>query len=207
MMFPLNMVNILAVQEEEQREELRQFNIEMRIMGNESDPFQLGDNHFKELFRLTKDMAHYVLNRILPTISTKTCHIKEQWDKVIIYLCLNNLYQELMEVISAIVSVLGQEWIRFPTTVEEKNLLKARFMQSTRFPGAIAAIDCTYIAIIAPAVEEHNYLNHKGFHSKNVLIICDYDLKILNINARYGGATHDAYIRRNCIINQDVGTM
>ncbi|KAJ8962475.1 hypothetical protein NQ314_005714 [Rhamnusium bicolor] len=66
------MVNILAVQEEEQREELRQFNIERRIMRNQSDPFQLSDNHFKELFRLTKDMAHYVLNRILPTISTKT---------------------------------------------------------------------------------------------------------------------------------------
>ncbi|KAJ8949689.1 hypothetical protein NQ314_008151 [Rhamnusium bicolor] len=116
-MFLLNMVNILAVQEEEQREELRQFNMERRIMRNESDPFQF---------------------------------------------------------------------------VEEKNLLKARFMQST---GAIAATDC-HIAIIA--VEEHNYLNRKGFNSKNVQIICDYNLKILNINARY------AYIWRNSIINQDL---
>ncbi|KAJ8972846.1 hypothetical protein NQ314_000011 [Rhamnusium bicolor] len=77
-------------------------------------------------------------------------------------------------------------------------------MQSTGFPGAIAAIDCTHIAIIAPGFEEHNYLNRKGFHSKNVQIICDYDLKILNINAIYGGATHDAYIWRNSIINQEL---
>lgn len=28
--------------------------------------------------------------------------------------------------------------------------------------------------------------------------ICDPDLKILNINARYPGARHDAYIWANC---------
>lgn len=30
------------------------------------------------------------------------------------------------------------------------------------------------------------------------LQICDPDLKILNINARYPGARHDAYIWANC---------
>ncbi|KAJ8927568.1 hypothetical protein NQ314_019951 [Rhamnusium bicolor] len=131
------MVNILAVQEE-QREELRQFNIERRIMRNESDPFQLGDNHFNKPFRLTKDMTHYVLNRILPTISTKTSVLAIQpstiffctiflcnWviskNSLIIYLSQQFVSRAIMEVTSAIVTVLGQEWIRFPTTVEEKN--------------------------------------------------------------------------------------
>lgn len=31
-----------------------------------------------------------------------------------------------------------------------------------------------------------------------VLQICDPDLKILNVNARYPGARHDAYIWTNC---------
>lgn len=35
------------------------------------------------------------------------------------------------------------------------------------------------MAIIAPHDEEHNYLNRKRYHSKNVQIVCDPDLKIL----------------------------
>ncbi|KAJ8950593.1 hypothetical protein NQ314_007818 [Rhamnusium bicolor] len=114
-------------------------------------------------------MAHYVLNRILPTISTKTSVLAIQPISFFsaLYFYTTGSYQRtvgqsynismsqqsvsraIMEVTSAIVTVLGQEWIRFPTTVEEKNVLKARFMQSTGFPGVIAAIDCIHIAIIA----------------------------------------------------------
>lgn len=44
-------------------------------------------------------------------------------------------------------------------------------MEKTQFPGVLGAIDCTHIPIIAPVQEEHNYLNRKGFHSKNVQIV------------------------------------
>ncbi|KAJ8958573.1 hypothetical protein NQ314_006382 [Rhamnusium bicolor] len=60
--------------------------------------------------------------------------------------------------------------------IEQKRLLKVRFMQSSGFPGAIAAIDCTHIVIIVLAVEEHINLNRKGFYSKNVQIV----IKILH---------------------------
>lgn len=62
-------------------------------------------------------------------------------------------------------------WIRFPQTQEAKRRIKAEFMEKTNFPGTIGAIDCTHIAIIAPSQEEHNYLNRKGYHSKNVQIV------------------------------------
>lgn len=41
----------------------------------------------------------------------------------------------------------------------------------TGFPGTIGAIDCTHVAIIARSVEEYNYLNSKGFHSKNIQLV------------------------------------
>ena len=41
---------------------------------------------------------------------------------------------------------------------------------------------------------EHVYLNRKGYHSKNVQLICDLELRIFNVNARFGGSTHDAFI-------------
>ncbi|KAJ8937733.1 hypothetical protein NQ318_009143 [Aromia moschata] len=69
-------------------------------------------------------------------------------------------------------------------------------MAHTNFPGVIGAIDCTHVAIITPTEEEHNYVNRKGYHSKNVQVICDYNLKILNINPQFPGSTHDLYIWR-----------
>lgn len=52
-------------------------------------------------------------------------------------------------------------------------------MQERGFPGVVGAIDCTHVAIIAPTTEEHNYLNKKDFHSKNIQVICDHRLKNL----------------------------
>lgn len=44
--------------------------------------------------------------------------------------------------------------------------------------------------------QEHVYLNRKGYHSKNVQIICDSNLEILHVNANYGGSAHDSFIWR-----------
>lgn len=67
------------------------------------------------------------------------------------------------------------------------------------FPGIIGAIDCTHVAIAAPSNNNEQYpgfvyLNRKGYHSINVQLICDANLKILNCNAKYPGSTHDAAI-------------
>lgn len=45
-----------------------------------------------------------------------------------------------------------------------------------------------------------------GFHSLklNVQIICDFDLKIINLLANYGGASHDSYIWNNFTIKTDL---
>lgn len=41
------------------------------------------------------------------------------------------------------------------------------------------------------------YINRKGYFSKNVQLICDFDLNILSCFARFGGSTHDAFIWEN----------
>ncbi|XP_011860176.1 PREDICTED: putative nuclease HARBI1 [Vollenhovia emeryi] len=64
------------------------------------------------------------------------------------------------------------------------------------FEGAIGAIDCTqqFLAILGPKDHEEAYINHHGYPSLNVQMICDPNLKILNVNARYPGARHDSYM-------------
>ena len=64
MMFPINLLNIIAIQREEVKRDSA-FNIERRVMKNHSDPFALRDDMFKKTFHLTKDMAHFVHNLIL----------------------------------------------------------------------------------------------------------------------------------------------
>ncbi|KAG8231963.1 hypothetical protein J437_LFUL008883, partial [Ladona fulva] len=76
-------------------------------------------------------------------------------------------------------------------------------MERWGFPGVIGAVDGTHIAIVPPVSErEHDFANRKGFHSKNVQIVCDYDLEILSLNALHGGRTHDAHIWRMSQLHQ-----
>ena len=60
-MFPINLLNIIAIQRKERDSA---FNIERRVMKNHSNPFALRDDMFKKTFHLTKDMAHFVHNLI-----------------------------------------------------------------------------------------------------------------------------------------------
>nr|CAI5860132.1 unnamed protein product [Callosobruchus analis] len=85
--------------------------------------------------------------------------------------------------------------------------IQRRFMEATGFPGVLGAIDCTHVAMLPPHEEEHNYLNRKIFIPRTyrcyiLLQICDYDLKILNVNAQYPGATHDSFIWSQSAVKQ-----
>lgn len=64
------------------------------------------------------------------------------------------------------------------------------------FPGGVGAIDGTHVAILKQRAEEHNFINRKGYHSINVQIVCDTELRILNVNGNFPGATHDTFIWR-----------
>jgi len=57
---------------------------------------------------------------------------------------------------------------------------KQQFYSMAGFPNVIGCIDCTHVKVIAPSRNEYEYVNRKGYHSINVQLICDADLKILN---------------------------
>ena len=89
----------------------------------------------------------------------------------------------------------ASNFIRFPT--DQPTLLnnKLAFHRVAGFPNAIAAIDCTHIAIKAPSWNEEAFVNRKGVHTINVQAACDADMK--NIVAKWPGSTHDSFVWRN----------
>ncbi|XP_046384778.1 putative nuclease HARBI1 [Ischnura elegans] len=68
-------------------------------------------------------------------------------------------------------------------------------MEARGFPGVIGCIDCTHIRIKKPSAREEAYYNHHyRSHSLNVQAICDHDLRILSLSARFPGSVHDQFI-------------
>lgn len=97
-----------------------------------------------------------------------------------------------------IVEQLAPKYVRFPQTRENMEITKRNFMLNFNFPGILGVIDGTHVALSAlPKNIEHAYINRKGFHSINAQIVCNAELMITNMNARYSGSTHDSFIFNN----------
>ncbi|KAB0793155.1 hypothetical protein PPYR_12775 [Photinus pyralis] len=79
------------------------------------------------------------------------------------------------------------------------------FFNQYGFPGIVECIDCTHVAIVPPPSNdeehpEHLYVNRKSYHSINVQLICDAQLRIMNVNARFPGSTNDSYIWNQTVV-------
>ncbi|KAL2086050.1 hypothetical protein ACEWY4_017109 [Coilia grayii] len=84
---------------------------------------------------------------------------------------------------------LSARYIEFPYNIVNQANIKAQFAAIAGFPNVIGAIDCTHVAIKVPSEGEYAYVNRKHFHSINVQIICDAQMRLTNIVARWPGAS------------------
>ncbi|XP_032690770.1 putative nuclease HARBI1 [Odontomachus brunneus] len=181
------------------------------------DPFDLTNDEFKELYRLTSDLMFDLIDALEPRLQRTRitglfvekqilsavrfyaigCFqrpVGEQWG---ISMSQISISRCIHKVTDAINDLIFRQWEQFPISPGARQLARMQFQNARQpFEGALGAIDCTHIAIFAPNPDKHEeaYVNHHGYHSLNVQMICDPNLKILNVNARYPGARHDAYI-------------
>ncbi|XP_063239317.1 putative nuclease HARBI1 [Bacillus rossius redtenbacheri] len=123
----------------------------------------------------------------------------------------SSVSRSISEVTNAINQHLFRRWVRFDLNPASTAALKEMFFKYG-FPGVIGAIDGTHVAIVAPPVDdpvfnERAYFNYKRYHSINVQLVCDANMKILNVNSRYPGATNDSFIYANCSLRQGLHEM
>ncbi|KAG5870318.1 hypothetical protein JTB14_038401 [Gonioctena quinquepunctata] len=210
------LINILGG-ELYRRERQRQINKTLR---DHSDPFQMPEENFRQFFRLSREAAFDLFLEIEPHMEVSRRNTRMA--PVIrfissLHFFAHGSYQKsvgkdshcalsqpsvskcLKEVVSIMNEHLGHHYIHFPSTVREIAVAKNRFFERFNFPGIVGCIDCTHIAIVPPPANDLVYpglafINRKNYHSINCQIVCDADLKIRHINARYPGSVHDAAI-------------
>lgn len=111
---------------------------------------------------------------------------------------------KIIKSVARSIASLSKEYIKFPSR-EEIQKSSRNFQQICGFPGVVGAIDCTHIRIMPPQRDIAGlFLNRKNFFSINVQVICNEEMRILNIVARWPGATHDSKIFNSSKVCQEL---
>lgn len=79
--------------------------------------------------------------------------------------------------------------------------LKSSIYEYSRlFSGVVGVIDGTHIRISAPSEDKDAYVNRKRYHSINIQVVFSADYRILDIVAKWPGATrHARIVAESCL--------
>ncbi|CAI6357754.1 unnamed protein product [Macrosiphum euphorbiae] len=100
--------------------------------------------------------------------------------------------------VSCAIALLRSQYIHFPDNPEEIRRTQLEFYRRAKFPRVVGAIDCTHIKLWqSPGGDTaERFRNRKGYYSLNVQAICNANLEVMDVVARYDGSTHDSRIFR-----------
>ena len=103
--------------------------------------------------------------------------------------CINDVTEALVK--------MAPQFISYPTDEQTLRTMKQSFHAVANFPNVIGAIDCTHVAIKAPTANEEAFVNRKGVHTVNVQAVCNADMQLLDVVAKWPGSSHDSFIWRS----------
>ncbi|XP_041968773.1 putative nuclease HARBI1 [Aricia agestis] len=215
----------LASREDERREQGRFQASVRKCLGHPLE--NLSDNNFIKEYRLSKEAFEYLCGLLRAHTDLKSSQRVSLDTKVLCALLFyahgsyqritgkaHHFSQEAMSVFIHQVTqalnhpIILKKFIKFPTRREERDTIKQSFFNKYGFPGVIGCIDGSHFKIFTPnKEEEHLYFCRKHYHSLNVQMICDHNCNILSVNAKFGGATHDAFIWENSNINDYIQSL
>lgn len=103
--------------------------------------------------------------------------------------CVTNVTEALVERVS--------QFIHFPREEGAIQELKDQFYNLAGFPGVLGVVDCIHVPIKAPNAEDMSYVNTRGLHSLNCILVCDIQGVLLWAETHRPGSVQD-----NKVLNQ-----
>lgn len=190
--------------------------VERRKIRDASNPLDLPANSFVDYFRVSKDLFRHLLvileSKLKPTVRSSSVlpiiklaaalrffaegsYQKGAGNDSFVGVAQPTMSKMLSEVIDVFEEFVCPSEIRFPTNEVEKNSIKMGFFEKTGFPGVIGCVDGTHVKIFKPRLDvQHLYYNRKGYHSLNVMVVCDHKMIIRYVDANHPGSSHDSFI-------------
>lgn len=182
-----------------------------------------GDSGEQKLFRDFMRMTHadfdYLLQLVKPLIEKSDTQMRnaisagERLALTLHYLATGQSFRSLQfifripqntiseiipPVLDAIWSVLKDEYVRTPSTVEEWLEVAEGFEQQWNFPHCLGAVDGKHVVMVAPPNSGSVYFNYKHTHSIVLMAICDANYKFLYVDSGCNGRISDGGVYRKC---------
>lgn len=179
------------------------------------DPFRsTNDVEFFERYRFPKQIVSDLCDQLDPVLRRNTLRSKSISTELAVcvalrfyghggYMCvIGDLHGISRHCASRIIHEVSnalcrnyRNYISWPT-VDDINNNKTKFYNYSAFPKVFGAVDGCHIPISTPSAphNENVFVNRKGGHSINCHFVCDFDLQIFDMSARWPGSTHDSFM-------------
>ncbi|XP_013925986.1 PREDICTED: putative nuclease HARBI1 isoform X1 [Thamnophis sirtalis] len=109
--------------------------------------------------------------------------------------CVANVTDALVE--------RASQFIHFPEDEVAIQLTKDDFYGLAGMPGVLGLVDCNHVAIKAPNAEDLSYVNRKGLHSLNCLMVCNARGRLLSAETHWPGSLQDCTVlQQSALRNQ-----
>ncbi|CAG5034366.1 unnamed protein product [Parnassius apollo] len=207
----INMIDLMDLEDLDMLETTRRPDRHRQRMNT----FELSDENFRYKYRFSKRFGKKIVDLLREDLvhDSRGCPLSPEiqvvcalrnWARHEIQDDTGDLHGVSQPIVSRtckrvaeILSRMSREFIKMPTSLNEQQETIRKFRSIANFPTVIGAIDCTHIRIKkVNANGGQLYINRKGFSSINVQVVCDANLKIMDIVTRWRGSVHDSRIFR-----------
>lgn len=167
-----------------------------RVYRREIDPLEsYTENELRSRYRFGRESLQFIVDLVSEEIApaTRRSHSLSAKEQVLITLrfLASGSFLEVVgdtflsydkSTVSRVVRRVTQalsskvnDFIKFPSTRNERDEIKRGLFKVGGFPCAIGCIDGTHVRIKAPSQNEPDYVNRKGYHSINVQAVCNHE--------------------------------